>query len=82
MALLSGSERVAAWRRYMELGGAPGDCLKAQIRAVIDAADSWADSNSASYNAALPLPFRNSASPAEKALVLAIVIGARAGRRV
>jgi hypothetical protein len=48
--------------------------LKAQLRAAVDAADTWASDNAASYNTALPAPFRTSASAAQKSRLLEAVI--------
>lgn len=50
---------------------------KADTRAAINAADSWANSNAASYNAALPAAAQASLSARQKALVLMYVIRRR-----
>lgn len=52
---------------------------KAELIAAANAADSWASDNAASFNAALPNPFRSTATAAEKNLLLAYVCLARAG---
>jgi len=52
---------------------------KPDIQAAVSAVDDWAEANSASYNTALPQPFRNTASVAQKALLLAYVCMRRAG---
>lgn len=52
---------------------------KADLVAVVGAVDDWADANAASYNSALPQPFRGAASASLKALVLAAVAARRAG---
>lgn len=49
---------------------------KAEVDAAIASADDWIDANAASYNAALPTPFRTSATAAQKTLVLMAVAGA------
>lgn len=49
------------------------------IRAAFDAADSWADANSASFNTALPTTFKNTASVTQKSLLLCYVVMKRAG---
>ena len=53
---------------------------RAELIAAIDAADAWADSNAASFNAALPLPFRSTASASWKALLLSYVAMRRSGK--
>lgn len=52
---------------------------KAQLAAAVDAADTWADSNDAAYNTALPVAFRNGATAAQKSLLLMFVVARRAG---
>ncbi len=53
--------------------------LKADVRAALNAIDDWADANAASFNSALPQPFRGTASTAQKNLLLAYVCMRRAG---
>lgn len=48
--------------------------LKTDIAAAYNAADSWADQNAASFNAALPVAFRTNAPAALKAFLLSLVI--------
>ena len=57
----------------------PFNFSKADIRAAIVAADAWATANASSYNTALPTVFKNGASAAQKAVLLAYVCLARAG---
>lgn len=52
---------------------------KADLRDAVDACDSWVDSNSTSFNTALPQPFRGNATPAQKTLLLCYVAMRRAG---
>lgn len=52
---------------------------KPDIKAAVDAVDDWADANATSFNTALPLPFRVTASPAQKALILAYICMRRSG---
>jgi hypothetical protein len=54
-----------------------GALTKAQVRAAIDAADTWANDNAASYNAALPQPARTVLTAGLKAQLLTAVILAR-----
>jgi len=54
--------------------GSLGGLSKAQLKAAFDAADTWADSNAASFNSALPAAARTNLSAAQKARILAIVV--------
>lgn len=47
---------------------------KADLKAAVDAADSWVDANAASYNTALPATFRTNASNSQKSLLLVAVV--------
>jgi len=79
MPVLSSAERLAVWQRFMELGHCPPTVLKADLRAALDAIDDWLETNALLVNAIFPLPFRTSATPAQKAFVVAIVAARRAG---
>lgn len=74
MAVLSDSDRAACWREWMDENVETCGIVKADLRAAIDAADSWANSNAASFNTALPVPARTTLSSAQKAAILAYVI--------
>ena len=65
-----------AWSRSAEV------CAfkKTDLAAAVSAADSWADTNAASYNSALPTAFRTNATTLEKTLLLVYVIIRRANR--
>jgi len=52
---------------------------KVELRAAVDAIDDWADTNAASFNIALPLQYRTSATADQKALLFAAVLMRRAG---
>lgn len=76
MAVLPVVDRQRIWRglmRYVGFGGV-ANVTKPDLQAAVDAADAWVDSNSASYNAALPQPFRNNASPEQKSLLLVAIV--------
>jgi hypothetical protein len=80
MAVLSDTERQNAWRFLMDrMSGdrEPQPLDKAQLRAAIDAADSWIDSNAAAFNLVLPLAVRQSLSARQKAMVLMYVVARR-----
>jgi len=82
MAVLSETERAAAWRDCMDaMSKAAENCgiTKVQLRAAIDAADQWADDNSASFNSALPTAARNTLTAKQKARILMLVVARRFG---
>jgi hypothetical protein len=83
VAVMSAEERRRTWAHLMRewdraLGGIPVN--KVDLRAAVDAADQWADDNAASFNTALPQPFKGAASIGMKSLLLCYVIMRRAGR--
>ncbi len=49
------------------------------IKAAVDAADDWCDTNAAAFNTALPTTFKNTATLAQKSLLLAYVVMKRGG---
>lgn len=57
----------------------PCGYTKADLRAAIDACDSWVDSNATAFNTALPQPFRGAATAQQKTLLLCWVAMRRAG---
>ncbi len=57
------------WSRLWE--GTP--FLGADIRAAINVTDDWIDAKQAEYNAALPLPFRTSATLVQKTIMFCAV---------
>lgn len=46
---------------------------KPDLIGLVSAIDEWCDTNQASFNAAIPQPFRASMTPVQKAALLAIV---------
>lgn len=83
MAVLPDADRqevARTWVRkiFVELAGT-ANMSHADIKAAVDATDQWADDNATAFNAALPLPFRSTATTAQKTLLLAYVILKRAG---
>lgn len=80
MAVLLDTDRANLAKKLMEDLSIKHDLvnlLKSQLRSAIDAADVWADSNSSSYNTALPLVARNNLTAKQKALILEYVIARR-----
>lgn len=52
---------------------------KPQLRAAVDSIDDWIDANQTSFNNALPVPFRTSASLPQKTFLFCYVAMRRAG---
>lgn len=50
---------------------------KPDLIALVTAVDAWCDTNSSSYNTAIPQPFRTNMTAQQKAALLAIVAVAR-----
>lgn len=78
MALLADQDRFDCWADLMRSADL-GSCsiVKTDLRAAIDAADAWANTNAASFNTALPLAARNGLTAPQKALLLMFVVGRR-----
>lgn len=81
MAVLTDAERKELWAQFQRNKSLKrelfGNLTKAEIRAMVDAADNWVDSNSASYNSALPLPGRTESSAKDKAELLVLIVKKR-----
>lgn len=86
MAVLTTQQRDSVARAFMRTVTAePCSFLKATLRTAVDNADDWAESAGSaipatSYNTALNATFRNAATAAQKAALLALVCWWRAGR--
>lgn len=80
MTLLDATGRARCRAQYMREQPTSGGLTKADLAAAIAAADQWCEDNQASYNTALPTPFRTAATTAEKAMLLCYVIMRRQGR--
>lgn len=79
MAVLPDEDRRRTWAHIMRNTSAGTSVTKLDLRAAVDAADSWIDGAQASYNSALPQPFRSSATTTQKAVLLCYVIMRRVG---
>lgn len=82
MAVLVDADRQAVWAEFMREESSarqPVTLTKADLRAVFDAADAWADANSASYNIAIPQSARAALTARQKAKLLAMVLAKRYG---
>jgi hypothetical protein len=73
------TNRRRTWLRWMRDNTEPVAFDKNALRAAIDATDDWIDANQASFNAALPQPFRGSASATQKTLLFCYVAMRRRG---
>lgn len=78
MAILSETDRLKIWRGLMRYWSTLQETVlgitKADLKDAIDATDSWVDSNSVSYNSALPTTFRTNATQGQKSLLLVAVV--------
>jgi hypothetical protein len=79
MAVLQDADRGIAWIDMMQRNRDAIGLNKIDLRAAIDAADSWADSNAASFNSALPVAARTTLTAKQKALLLMVVVSRRFG---
>jgi hypothetical protein len=70
MAVLSDGERAEGTAEFMRECSRELELIvvnKVQLRAVYNAIDDWIEANAASFNAALPQPYRSQATPKQKA---------------
>lgn len=77
MATLPDSDRLRIWRGLMRFWSGMQETVsvnKADLKAAVDAADTWVDDNAISYNAALPTAFRTNATQTQKSLLLVAVV--------
>lgn len=80
MAVLSDADRAAEWAELMRdlsAAGEPCAVTKADLRAALNAADTWVDDNAASFNAAIPQPARGALTASQKARLLMRVVRRR-----
>lgn len=82
MAALIAEERRRVWAHLMRrwdkaLGRIP--VTKTELRAAVDATDQWIEDNQASFNTALPQPFRGAATAPMKTLMFCYVAMRRGG---
>jgi hypothetical protein len=70
MAVLSGNDRALVTAEAMRAGSATREACtitKPDLRAAVDAIDTWIDANAAAFNAAIPQPARAALSARQKA---------------
>lgn len=83
MATLPAQDRTrvgAAWMRDLSEARESVAWTKPDLAAAVAAVDDWVEANTAAFNAALPQPFRSTATPTQKTALLAYVLWRRAGR--
>ncbi|MGP4092934.1 hypothetical protein [Nonomuraea sp. KM90] len=80
MALLDATARARVAAQWMRENVTSCSFNKTDLAAAVAAADQWVEDNTVSYNQALPLPFRTSATTDQKAAILAYVLWRRIGR--
>lgn len=80
MAVLSNADRAELHALFMRVAeNIIGLTItKADLRAALDAADDWADSNASAFNTAIPQPARGAMTVKQKTLLLSYVILKRA----
>lgn len=80
MALTS-PQVEATWKRWADdqvrSSSQPIQFSQADLRAAVAAVDAWATANAASFNAALPEPFKSGATATQKAALLSFVLDRR-----
>jgi hypothetical protein len=77
VAVLLDADRQAVWEAYMRLNLGLAGLVKAEMRAAVDAVDAWVNSNSTSFNNAIPLPARTALTASQKARLLLAVVERR-----
>lgn len=82
MAMLD-ADRTATMRQFakkiFQEVGTTANMDTVELKAAVDAVDGWVDANQASYNTALPVPFKTTATAQQKALLLVYVVMKREG---
>lgn len=78
---LDATNRLRVWAQAMRDWPGPMPAItKPDLKAAVDATDQWIDDNQASFNTALPQPFRGAATLAQKTFLFCYVAMRRAGR--
>lgn len=80
MAVLSEADRERTYKgvlRWLASNSPVPVVTKADIRAAIDATDTWIDTNGAAFNTALLAAFRNNATLAQKTVLFCAVAAMR-----
>jgi len=81
VAVLPALDRFRVGMAFMRESLGPSAAFtQPDLEAAIAAADQWVEDNQTTYNLALPIAFRNSATAVQKAALLGYVIWRRIGR--
>lgn len=73
MAVMSEADRAAVWARWMRENIDACGVTKTELRAAVDALDSFLDINATAINNAIPQPARGALSTSQKARLLAYI---------
>ena len=79
MAVLPDVDRALISAQWMRANTEDCGITKVDLRAAVDALDSFLDTNAAAINSAIPQPARGSLTTAQKARLLALVTLRRFG---
>jgi cobalamin biosynthesis protein CobT len=82
MAELSNVKRAGVWAKLMRVISSNSETIlitKQEFRDAVNAADTWVNDNSGSFNSALPLPARTFLTAAQKARIISEITLARWG---
>jgi len=85
MAVLSSADRAAITADIMRALSAarePCSALKAQIRAIVDAADDFMQANQAAFNSSIPAAPRAAATTDQKTRIFSLVLEVRRQRSI
>jgi hypothetical protein len=78
MPVLDEASRAALWAEFMrDDTGSFGSVTKADLRAAVDALDTFLNTNAAAVNNAIPQPARSELTTRQKAMLLMYVISRR-----
>lgn len=77
---LDATGRARLMAQWMRENTSPVAFTKPDLAAAVAAIDDWIDANQASFNAALPQPFRSSATAAQKSELFGYVLWRRIGK--
>lgn len=77
MAVLSDNDRAALWAAYMQQNLESLTLTKTDLRAAVNAIDTYLNDNASAINTAIPQPARGALSTAQKALLLLFVVQRR-----
>lgn len=80
MAEMQDADRRSVWADIMQQWSTHGETValtKGDLRAAVDALDTWLHNNAATINAAIPQPARGALTTSQKARLLQLVVARR-----